>query len=232
MDIISYLCIMKKGIIYKYTSPSGKHYIGKTVNPKARKREHLCNSKTINNKFYCAVRKYGLDSFEYEVLFESILLSIDELNSVLNKKEKHFIKMFDSFNNGYNLTLGGDGQIGFKHSEKTKALYRQQRQSYSKETLEKMSNSAKGKSPSKETIEKIRLGNIGKGMSEANKKLVSQQKSKPIIQFDLQGNFIKEWKSATEAGKFYNTPHSNINRCCKTNKGTAKGFIWKYKTTE
>ncbi len=201
LDIIYYICNMKKGIIYKYTSPSGKHYIGKTINPKARKREHLCNSKVLKTKFYSAVRKYGLESFEYEVLFESPLLPIVELNLLLNEKEKHFIQMFDSFNNGYNLTLGGDGQIGFKHSEKTKALYRQQRKSYSQETLNKMSIVAKNKVLSDETKEKIRLGNIGKGMTEANKQLVSEQKSKPIIQYDLEGNFIREWKSATQAAK-------------------------------
>jgi len=220
---------MKKGIIYKYTSPSGKHYIGKTINAKARKREHLYNSKVLITKFYSAIKKYGLESFEYEVLFESILLPIDELNILLNEKEKHFIQMFDSFNNGYNLTLGGDGQIGFKHSEETKALYRQQRQIYSQETLEKMSNAAKGRNLSKETIEKIRLGNIGKSMTEANKKLVSEQKSKPVIQYDLQGNFIKEWKSATEASKTLNLKNAPISKICKQNKGTVYGYIWKFK---
>ena len=87
LDIIYYICNMKKGIIYKYTSPSGKHYIGKTINPKARKREHLCNSKVLKTKFYSAVRKYGLESFEYEVLFESPLLPIVELNLLLKEKE-------------------------------------------------------------------------------------------------------------------------------------------------
>jgi group I intron endonuclease len=220
---------MKKGIIYKYTSPSGKHYIGKTINAKARKREHLCNSKVLITKFYSAIRKYGLESFEYEVLFESVLLTNDELNILLNEKEKHFIQMFDSFNNGYNLTLGGDGQIGFKHSEKTKALFREQRQSYSQETLIKMSISAKGKIHSPETIEKIRLGNTGKGMSETNKQLVSEQKSKPVIQYDLEGRFIKKWKSATQIEKELQYKRGNISRCCIKNKGTSNGYIWKFK---
>ena len=137
--------------------------------------------------------------------------------------------MLDSLNNGYNLTLGGDGQIGFKHSEKTKALYRQQRKSYSQETLNKMSIVAKNKVLSDETKEKIRLGNIGKGMTEANKQLVSEQKSKPIIQYDLEGNFIREWKSATQAAKELGFKNGSISKVCKRNKGTVYGYIWKYK---
>ena len=101
--------------------------------------------------------------------------------------------MFDSFNNGYNLTLGGDGQIGFKHSEKTKSLYRQQRQSYSQETLSKMSNSAKNRVVSDETKEKIRLGNIGKVMTEANKQLVSEQKAINYLDNNLSFKNLK-WK--------------------------------------
>lgn len=220
---------MKKGIIYKYTSPSGKHYIGKTINPKARKKEHLCNSKVLKTKFYTAVRKYGINSFSYEVLFESPLLPVNELNQLLNEKEIHFIQMYDSFNNGYNLSIGGDGQLGFKHKPETIELYKQQRSKYSKETLLKMSNAAKGRKLSKETIEKIRLGNIGKGMSEEGKKLISEQKSKPIIQYDLEGNFIKEWKSATQAAKELRLKNAPISKVCKQNKGTVYGFIWKYK---
>lgn len=229
MDIISYLYDMKKGIIYRYTSPSGKHYIGKTTNPKVRKREHLCNSKVLVTKFYSAIKKYGFESFEYEVLFESTLLPIDELNTLLNEKEKHFIQMFNSFNNGYNLTLGGDGQVGFKHKSETIEFYKKTRKNPPKEQRDKMSITATNRRLSIETKEKIRLGNIGKGMSDTNKQLVSQQKSKPIIQYDLKGNFIKEWKSATEAAKTLGLNNKAISKVCKRNKGTVYENIWKFK---
>ena len=59
-----------KGIIYKSTSPSGKAYIGQTINENKRKRQHIANSKNSNSKyyylpFYAAIRKYGFDSFSY-----------------------------------------------------------------------------------------------------------------------------------------------------------------------
>ena len=49
---------------------------------------------------------------------------------------------------------------------------------------------------------------------------------KPILQYDLNGNFIKEWPSATDVGKEAN---DNICKCLKGKTKTAYGFVWKYK---
>lgn len=56
-------------------------------------------------------------------------------------------------------------------------------------------------------------------------KLMKPRKIK-INQFDLQGNFIKQWHSIKEIELFYNCRH--ISDCCKGKRKTAKGFIWKY----
>ena len=50
--------------------------------------------------------------------------------------------------------------------------------------------------------------------------------NKPILQYDLDGNFIREWECAYDVGKEVNT--GNIN-CHKGRTKTAYGFIWKYK---
>ena len=60
-----------KGIIYKYTSPSGKVYIGQTLNEEQRRKDFLGKAYKyagmgINN----ARMKYGPENFEYEVLYE------------------------------------------------------------------------------------------------------------------------------------------------------------------
>ena len=47
--------------------------------------------------------------------------------------------------------------------------------------------------------------------------------------FDLQGNFIKDWDSATQAGKLLNLDDRGINTCCRGKQKTAFGFIWKFK---
>ena len=49
---------------------------------------------------------------------------------------------------------------------------------------------------------------------------------KPILQYDLEGNFIKEWPSATDVGK---EARRNILHCLKGRQKTAYGYIWKYK---
>ena len=51
------------------------------------------------------------------------------------------------------------------------------------------------------------------------------------VQYDLNGNFIKEWDSATEAKKCLNISSQGISTCCvgKGKQKTARGFIWKFK---
>lgn len=56
-------------------------------------------------------------------------------------------------------------------------------------------------------------------------KLMKPRKLK-INQYDLQGNFIKQWNSIKEIEIFYNCRH--ISACCKGKRKTAKGFIWRY----
>ena len=49
---------------------------------------------------------------------------------------------------------------------------------------------------------------------------------KPIFQYDLDGNFVREWPSATDVGK---EVKGNICNCLKGNCKTAYGYMWKYK---
>lgn len=61
-----------------------------------------------------------------------------------------------------------------------------------------------------------------------NEKL-SKAKYKPIIQLDLQNNFIREWDSGKSASKELNIHKANITACCKGRYKTCGGYIWKYK---
>ena len=49
---------------------------------------------------------------------------------------------------------------------------------------------------------------------------------KPILQFDLNGNFIREWECASDVGQ---EVRANIVHCLKGKRKMAYGFIWKYK---
>ena len=51
----------------------------------------------------------------------------------------------------------------------------------------------------------------------------------PIIQYDREGNFIKEWSSATTAAKELGFHATNITACCKGKTKSSNNYIWKYK---
>lgn len=52
--------------------------------------------------------------------------------------------------------------------------------------------------------------------------------SKKVNQYDLDGNFIKQWDSATDAANFYGACKSGISSCCNAVNETSIGFVWKY----
>ena len=65
--------------------------------------------------------------------------------------------------------------------------------------------------------------NYGTRTEKCSKKL-----SKPVLQYTLEGEFVKEWKSVTECGRNgYN--RGNVYACCRGKLKTYKGFLWEYK---
>lgn len=99
--------------IYKFTNTiNKKSYIGKTKHcPDSRKSEHIKLAET-NNGYYLhnSISKYGIDNFEFIVLFQSTSTLITE-KEFTNIYESLFIKENRSHfsENGYNLTWGGEG---------------------------------------------------------------------------------------------------------------------------
>ena len=98
------------GVIYKITNKvNGKIYIGQTIKDvKERFYQHcarITGEAVLNMAIHRAIFKYGKENFTLEVLE-----TID--SSLLNEREQYWISHFDSYNNGYNSTEGGQG--GFK----------------------------------------------------------------------------------------------------------------------
>lgn len=90
--------------IYKITNRmNGKCYIGQSVDIKKRWVQHIGNTGRDSNPMYLDFKKFGIDNFDFEVLEEC-------KREELNAKEIYYIKFFDSYRNGYNLTTGGQGQ--------------------------------------------------------------------------------------------------------------------------
>jgi hypothetical protein len=108
---------MPFGYIYKIVFPNGKHYIGlTTISLEQRTKEHKrCSKSGGTNCLYKALRKYNMvDTFE--------LIEIDNADTLeeLREKEIGYIEVYNSHyidGNGYNMTLGGEGTIGYVHTE-------------------------------------------------------------------------------------------------------------------
>lgn len=65
------------------------------------------------------------------------------------------------------------------------------------------------------------------------KKIINHKSmSISVLQFDKNGNFIKEWISTQEIGRILKLHQSNIWKCCHGERKTCGGFIWKYKEKE
>ena len=104
------------GLIYLASNLlTNKVYVGQTTTSlNKRKAKHLQNSNTdLNNRFYQAIRKHGIDSFEWEVLEEVE-------NNNLDEREIYWIRKFNSLYEGYNMTIGGGTLLGHVHTKETK----------------------------------------------------------------------------------------------------------------
>ena len=94
--------------IYKIKNKvNGKVYIGQSIDIEKRWQRHIGNINTSDEKkynlyLYQAIRKYGIENFEFSIIEEC-----DQ--SLLDKKESYWIKYYNSHNKeyGYNLTDGG-----------------------------------------------------------------------------------------------------------------------------
>lgn len=116
------------GIIYKYTSPIGKVYIGQTTEERRRRRTFMNINKTYGgDKIDRARAKYGPSNFNYEVLERLSLNDSSEARDKLDELEEFYIRYYDSYKNGYNMTYGGFTTRGFRFSDEQKAALSKQR---------------------------------------------------------------------------------------------------------
>jgi len=223
-----------EGRIYKITNQvNGKFYVGKTMKSlSTRFYNHSYASKTGSTTyFHKAIQKYGEDSF--------IIEELDRCDSdILGEKE---IEWISKLKPEYNQTLGGDGGIlGYSHTERTRQLLSLKRkgkfigeenpfynQTHTEEQKEKWSKMRKGQ-PSP-------CGFAGKSHKEESKSKTSQTlKNNPnvkrtkVFQYDIEGNFLREFQSISDASKFVGTNPSNIKYTCEGKFNHCKGYRWSY----
>lgn len=62
-----------------------------------------------------------------------------------------------------------------------------------------------------------------------NEKLREVVKGKIILQYDLNMNFIKEWRSLREIHRTLRFNRQEINKTCRKERDSYNGYIWRYK---
>jgi len=233
--------------IYKLTFPNGKVYIGQTGNFKARMREHK-NSKA-NYTVSRAIRKYGWENIQTEILLTC--------GAQIDMYERQYIRLLKSNEKelGYNVESGGNLkkfvslETRKKLSETHKGLLAGEKhpmygkigelswnygKTHSEETKQKMSKSAKGKKFSAEHVKNMSLVRKGKEVKEEVRQKISEamkgKNSKVVLQFSLNGDFIKEWKSTREAEKKLSICKGTISAVCLKAKQQINGNIYERKS--
>lgn len=219
--------------IYKITNPEGKVYIGQSIDIDRRFREHKRVQKgNSGRKIIGSLKKYGPENHQFEILEECEIPQLHE-------REYFWKKFYTSVENGLNCDYfdnsGGprseetkrkisEGCKGKKASEKTKQKMRKPKseehraklkaikQNVSEETKKKISESKKGKTPNRDY------------------KAWAKTRQIPILQYDLDGNFIREWEGVKHAAKFLGCDPTTITAYMRKITKKGFGYLWKVKT--
>ena len=196
---------MKSGIYIITNIVNGKSYIGSSLDYKQRLRQHkyrLRKNNHYNLHLQSSFNKYGEENFTFSLL---------ELTDKLIERETFYIYNKNTLNKhiGYNKASIIENTSGYKMSDISR---------------ERMSKAKKGTKMHINT--KLALIKANKERTYNNKHLFtkkvieksSKSRMKPILEYDINGNFIKEWESATTAAKYYNIKNNIISDCCRGDK--------------
>jgi group I intron endonuclease len=210
--------------IYKIINPSGSIYIGQSWKIETRFKKYKCSLAKGQPRLHNSFKKYGIDNhlFTIEAEFPETISQVE-----LDKQEVFFWKKYKSL--GCDMMNVREPGNGGKMSEESKlkisiankgkkhpSMYGPR----SEETRKKIAESIKGRKLSENHCKKISLRNQGKVTHH-----------KVILQYSLDGEFIKEFISICDAEREIGKKgaNSNISACCKGRLKSCYGFIWKYK---
>jgi group I intron endonuclease len=200
--------------IYKITNTlNHKIYIGKTnLTIEERFKQHIKNSKLESNKnrpLYNAIKKYGIENFIIEKIEDC-----SEQDS--SKREQHYIKCYNSYNNGYNATLGGEGTKNINYD----LVY----QTYLQE--KNVEKTAQLVGCCRHSVGKILLNYS----INPNKEKYNARK-KPVNMIDKNTKEILQTFESISAANIFlgkNRKSGMINEVCQGKRKTAYGFEWSY----
>ncbi len=232
--------------IYKIINNiNNKCYIGQSIDIYTRWKQHIYEVKhpRIHNKIYNAIRKYGLDNFSFEVVEECKLNHIE-----LDNLERKWIEYYNSYDNGYNSTRGGQGEDNWTYDpEMIKTLWDEGyscseirdllgcSQSLINLRLNEYKDYNKETSYNRGITYAKTIGKIGTKIifgvpyyiSIAQKELFIDAQV-PVYQYSLLGEYISSFPSYAAAAKTLNLNYNSIRAAANKKDGqkTAGGFQW------
>lgn len=210
------------GYIYKITNDiNNKVYIGKTTaSIEERWRWHLCahNVKTrrTRSKLYDAMKKYGKDKFHIEAIEECS-------NKDLDARECYWIEKYDTLRNGYNLTLGGGG-FNVIHDDEIMQILELWKQGHTQKEI----NEITGRYV--KAIKRILYDNgvTREEIRERQSAISRALYCKPVYVYDMDGNYIAEYSSASEASKALGVHQTTIGHIVNGRDAYSNGYVFRY----
>lgn len=202
------------GYIYLITNLiNNKKYVGKTTQDiEKRWKEHIKDSKKERceiRPLYRAIRKYGKDNFKIEEL--------EKCNTeALSDREQYWINKLNTYTDGYNATLGGDGKILLDYDEIIRKYL----------TTHNATEVARVLNCSIDSVYKILRSNDIYIYSASE--MVKERTSKKVAQYDKKGNLIKIYNSTKDAERAMGNTQHHIAQVAIGKRKTAYGYIWKY----
>lgn len=226
--------------VYMHTTPNGKVYIGITGQP-PEKRWNNGNGYRANRHFWNAIKLYGWENILHEVLYSGITKE-EACSYEIELISKHKANNSDF---GYNNSDGGEKPSSGKKmtdDEKRHLSDIFKGRVFSKETREKMSDSAKKRNPetrkrklTAETKAKISESHKGKRITEEAKRKISISNSydrnasaRSVEQYTLSGELVATYSCIKEAAEKTGASRTHISCVCSGKRGKSGGFVWKY----
>ena len=205
---------------------NNKRYIGITI----QKIEYRmrCHEKRINegfsSAFYNAVRKYGKGNFIFDFIKDYTgLITQSELKEI----EVDMISKYNTYYNGYNMTLGGDGGLGVPIKQYD--LNGKYLNTFESLTIAEQKTGINYTSISQCISGKL-LTSGGFLWTAIGKRPINyiNPQEKIVIQRDKQGNLIQKFKSISEASNSTKINLSSISENCLNKRLSAGGFVWHF----
>lgn len=214
---------MKKGIIYKSTNIITEEvYIGSTTKSlEERISDHIQKAnKNVGGYFQEAIGTYGPEAFIWEQIDTA------QSSNELAKKEIHYIEQLNTISNGYNCDKGG----GFK-----KSIYKYNLDGTLNTTYSDLTTAGNSINVRKQDISRAcwsvnhTLGGFLWSYDYIEPfKPVTDNRKKEVVQYNLNGNLLARYVSASEASRKTGISKTCITRCCRKEREHSGGFRWEY----